>query len=108
MQDVTISEGDQIFVRFPERVPVLASGEKKSFAATSFHGEAEVGDFFTHHLEPGFAFFDLSVQVLFQDVEMNSFRVSERVTVGKLEITGFTGGTLSNNVVQPTSASGRG
>jgi hypothetical protein len=93
-EDVVISAEDQIRLHFPERIPVLPCGEVRNIAAQSFHGDVNAGDFFAAHLDPQWAALELDIRVTFQDTEMRSFSVSEKVRPGTLEIQGVSSTAL--------------
>ena len=86
--DVIVDAQEQIVVRFPEVIPILPRGEVKAVEAASFHRNVPAGLFFAAHLDPEYAVLDLQIDVTFHNVEMKSYKVSERVRPGNVEILG--------------------
>ena len=88
VSDVVIDAHEQIVVRFPGLISILPVGEIRDIETQSFHGEANMGEFFAAHLDLRYAIMDLQLDVAFQNVEMKSYRVSVRVGSGKVEVLG--------------------
>ena len=86
VRNVVINAMENIAISFPDQITTLAPGEVRAISATSFHGDAPRGDFFTAHLDPKFANRELEITVDFQNVEMKPLSVALKVGPGKLQI----------------------
>jgi hypothetical protein len=90
IKEVTIDKEHDIIVRFPaEGIAVLRSGETQPVQAESFKKGTSVGDFFLAHLNNEYANQEIELKIEFQNIEMKSYSVSERVVPGQLRMKGF-------------------
>lgn len=87
VEDVVLSEQEEIVIRFPRLLPVLASGGTVQVAAESFKKGRSAGDFFLAHLDPQYARLSLRVHVRFQNAEMAPYVATESIIPGELRIT---------------------
>jgi len=89
VKDVVLHSQEKIRIRFPDTIPLISPGEKQTVAVQSFHGEANMGDFFASHLDKQFAIADLQIDIEFNNIEMQLYRLSEKVGPGYLNILGI-------------------
>lgn len=87
IDDVIVSEQEEIVIRFPQVIPVLPAGATAEVRAESFKKGRLAGDFFLAHLDPEYASLDLRVCVHFQNAEMAPYMVTESIRPGELSIT---------------------
>jgi hypothetical protein len=87
--DVVVDATEDVAIHFPESIPVLSNGISVPIRADSFKKGKPAGDFFIAHLNPYYANRTLPLNIEFQNVELRSYFVEERVVPGKLEIVGF-------------------
>jgi len=86
VNEVILSEQEEIVIRFPRLLPVLASGRTAPVAAESFKRGRSAGDFFLAHLDPNYATWSFRVRVKFQNAEMTPYVVTEAIIPGELRI----------------------
>jgi hypothetical protein len=86
IDDVILSESEDVVIRFPRLLPVLAGGASAELPAESFKRGKSAGDFFLAHLDPVYATLDLRVRVRFQNAEMKPYVVTESLNPGELRI----------------------
>ena len=86
VDDVTLSEQEEVVIRFPRLLPFLASGGTAQLAAESFKRGRSTGDFFLAHLDPQYATLNLRVRVKFQNAEMTPYVVTESIIPRELRI----------------------
>ncbi len=89
INEVTIDKEFEITVRFPEGIALLRPGETQPVEAESFKKGKSAGDFYLAHLDKEYANREIEVRVEFQNVEMKTYSVSERVVPGQLQMKGF-------------------
>jgi hypothetical protein len=86
VEDVTVDQIEDVVVRFPESVYMIAAGKSANLAAQSFKKGKPAGDFFLAHLDPTYANRDLRVRITFQNAEMRSYAVTEAVRSQELSV----------------------
>lgn len=89
IDEVVVDKAFQITIRFPESIAVLRPGETQAVRAESFKEGQSTDDFFLAHLDTQYANRELDVKIQFQNVEMQSYSISERVGPGQLYMKGF-------------------
>lgn len=89
IDEVIVDKEFEITIRFSESIAVLRSGESQPIQAESFKKGKSAGDFFLAHLNKKYANREIDVRVDFQNVEMKSYSVYERVAPGKLHMKGI-------------------
>lgn len=80
LDPVTVSCENQIEIRFLKLTPVLRSGESISLEARSYKAGQDAGDYFNDHIDPKYAKQELAVTLHFDDVELKSYSITQRVS----------------------------
>jgi hypothetical protein len=91
VKDVLISEEEDFRITFPESVPLLRQGGSTPIKAISMHGTTNVGDFFVPHLNPKYATLELNLTIVYQNVDLRAYEMTQTSSPGQMLITGFTG-----------------
>lgn len=86
LDSIVVSEEHQIEIRFPKTVAVLRRGESAKVEARSYKAGRDAGDFFNAHIDPQHANQELNVTLHFDDVELKSYSITQRVSPGKVVV----------------------
>ena len=90
INEVTIDKELEVTIKFSEEgIAILRHRETQPIQAESFKKGISAGDSFLAHLDKECANREIKVKIEFQNVEMKSYSVSERVVPGQLQIKGF-------------------
>lgn len=88
LRDAIVDYEKNVIIKFPQKIPVLKSGEKQQIQVETFRNNA-AEDFFAAHLDPRYANRQLTIIIEYDNINLKRYAVSEQTAPQAVRIIGF-------------------